>query len=129
MWPKEIQDLLILLKLVHPKASKNAMTVKAFNKAIDKLIIFRKVRIQIKNIMQTACVTTTFFQSDVPLDKLHEKSNRHPYIIAVGDSMENITRYYIDLERHLMPVGNENLSFFNTNSLKFFLLRFLWILG
>lgn len=48
MWPKEVQDLLILLKLVHSKASKNEMSVKAFNKAIDNLIVFRKVRLSIK---------------------------------------------------------------------------------
>lgn len=43
IWPKEIQDLLILLKLVHPKAGRNIMTVLAFTKAMDKLIIFREV--------------------------------------------------------------------------------------
>lgn len=45
-----------------------------------------------------------FFQSDVPLDKLSESSNDHPYIIAVGDTIDDITHYYIELEKHLMPV-------------------------
>lgn len=46
LWPKDIQDILILLKLVHTKATgRNLQSIVGFNKSIDKLIVFREVRI------------------------------------------------------------------------------------
>lgn len=45
LWPQDIQDILILLKLVHSKATgRNLQSILGFNNSIDKLIIFREVR-------------------------------------------------------------------------------------
>lgn len=33
------------------------------------------------------------------------KDNNHPYIIAVGSSIENISYYFIEIEKHLMCVS------------------------
>lgn len=43
-WPKEIQDIMILLKLLPAKNdTKKVATLESFNKACDKLFLFRKV--------------------------------------------------------------------------------------
>lgn len=36
---------------------------------------------------------------------MKEKNNNHPYIIAVGESMDNITQNFIEVEKHLMCVS------------------------
>lgn len=44
IWPADINDLFILLKLIPGKSNgRYALTVQSFNKAIDKLIVFRTV--------------------------------------------------------------------------------------
>lgn len=42
-WSKDIQDVLVLLKLLPPKGKSSTLPFKSFNKAIAKLIVFRKV--------------------------------------------------------------------------------------
>lgn len=37
---------------------------------------------------------------------MKEKENNHPYIIAVGKSMGDISYYFIEIEKHLMCVSN-----------------------
>lgn len=38
------------------------------------------------------------------------KGNDHPYIIAVGASMREISIYYIEVEKHLIPVSDNTRS-------------------
>lgn len=46
MWSQDIQDLLILLKLLPAKSNgRNLLSVQAFNKATEKLFVFRKVHL------------------------------------------------------------------------------------
>lgn len=45
LWPKEFQDLLILLKLTHSSSGRSLVTPLAFNKSLEKLIIFRSVSV------------------------------------------------------------------------------------
>lgn len=43
-WSEDISDLLILLKLNPARANgRNLLTIESFNKAIEKLFVFRKV--------------------------------------------------------------------------------------
>lgn len=37
-----------------------------------------------------------------------ERANDHPYIIAYGLSIEEIVQYYVEIEKHLFPVSDEN---------------------
>lgn len=34
-----------------------------------------------------------------------ENANKHPYIVAYGSSKEDIIAFYIEVERHLIPVS------------------------
>lgn len=54
----------------------------------------------------------------MPPGNLNEKSNNHPYIIACGDTIDNITHYYIELEKHLMSVSCGNILPINTIEFK-----------
>lgn len=48
IWPKEIENILVLLKLFPAKSvGRNTSNILSFNKAVDKLIIFHEVRNQI----------------------------------------------------------------------------------
>lgn len=42
--------------------------------------------------------------------QMEEKQNTHPYIIACGDSVDEITHYFIVLESHLMSVSSYELN-------------------
>lgn len=52
----------------------------------------------------TFCVLH-FPQEETTINALVEKGNNFPYIIAFGESQENITRYFIEIEKHLIDVG------------------------
>lgn len=38
------------------------------------------------------------------MNALQKKDYKHPYVIAVGENEKDISRYYIDVEQHLMDV-------------------------
>lgn len=51
------------------------------------------------------------------------KDNDHPYIIAYGKSMTEIESFYIEVEKHLIPVCtpcNENFVLWLTELIDFF---------
>lgn len=37
-------------------------------------------------------------------NQMMRRENDHPYIVAYGSSRENISRFYIEVEKHLIPV-------------------------
>jgi hypothetical protein len=43
-------------------------------------------------------------QSGTPLDAITVKANNYPYIIACGESVNQISHYYIEIEKHLIRV-------------------------
>lgn len=45
------------------------------------------------------------------MDKLHEKENNYPYIIAYGESREQIAKFFISIEGHLMSVCCDQKNF------------------
>lgn len=54
-----------------------------------------------------------------------DETNNYPYIVAVGDSNKEITHFFIEIEKHLIPVSEKTilkrisifiLFFFNTGS-------------
>lgn len=39
------------------------------------------------------------------MNDLIDRTNNHPYLIAVGDSVKEIIQFYIEVEKHLLPVS------------------------
>lgn len=59
MWTEDIQDLLILLKLLPAKTNgRNLLSVESFNKATEKLFVFRKVRLHLRITCNAKCFLT-----------------------------------------------------------------------
>lgn len=86
------QDILILLKLVSAKANgRNLFSVLSFNKATEKLFVFRKVSTEMFYYNRKMLKITGFFQNFLALTDLPEAKNDHPYIIACGESQNKIS--------------------------------------
>lgn len=47
---------------------------------------------------------TCLFQNDVAINALAKKDNKYPHIIAVGENEKDISRYFINVDRHLIDV-------------------------
>lgn len=39
------------------------------------------------------------------MNELMDSTNNYPYIIAIGDSQNEITEFYIEVEKHLLIVS------------------------
>lgn len=53
----------------------------------------------------------------------------NPYIVAIGETKANIIRFYIEVERHFIPVSkglSESTDSFHTYWIKFHSIRFVW---
>lgn len=83
-WPDQIENILLLLKVLPPNKPSGRGKVKPFLQLIDKMIIF--------NVAGTAP------------EAMIRKANDHPYIIAYGLSMNEILTFYVEIEKHLFPV-------------------------
>lgn len=87
MWSEDIQDLLVLLKLIRPKSNgRNDLPIESFNRAVNKLFVFRK--------------------NGTPIESLVDRKNNFPYIIACGTAENQITHYYIELEKEILNVSD-----------------------
>lgn len=84
-WSAQIENILLLLKVLPPPKPRGRGKLKPFLQLLDKIIVF--------DVVGTA-----------PAAMLR-KSNDHPYIIAYGLSMEEILTYYVEIEKHLFPVS------------------------
>lgn len=42
-----------------------------------------------------------------------KKENDHPYIIALGTSKSEIIKYYIEIEKHVIPVSFKTMKSYN----------------
>lgn len=63
----------------------------------DKHFIFSVINLNFSNVFE-------HLQIGTPPDKMIESDNQHPYIVAYGISKKEIISFYIEAERHLIPV-------------------------
>lgn len=77
---------------------------------VDEVLLFLKVfpsgRTAFVNA-KNAFVKSTDRANEDPKN-LMDKKAKHPYIIAIKSQIDQNAKYYIDIEKHLIPV-----SFFN----------------
>lgn len=85
-WPDEIESILLLLNILPPSKPKGRGKVKPFLQLIDKMIVFHVVGTSPNGMLR--------------------KANDHPYIIAYGLSINEILTFYVEIEKHLFPVGS-----------------------
>lgn len=92
----------MLLLHVFPTRSKGLPLIEA----MKKLIIFRLVSCKGFDFHGFIEKKNRFlFQIGTPPQEMIEKDNTHPYIVAYGTSIKEIISFYIEVERHLIPVS------------------------
>lgn len=112
-WPEDIEDFLALLKLMSATNRTTMAGIVGYNKAVEKLIVFQQVRNNDLVFERVFYFLTITFSLHILLfgkvgtaPKLMVSENRkHPFIIACGQSMNDITHFYFQVEKHLIPVS------------------------
>lgn len=99
LWPTDIEEVLLLQKLFPSMR-------KAFLVAIKNVIVYCPVsKLQQRNSQQLKKNNIYLQLSIQPFDV--KTDMKYPIIIAYGASQDQITRFYIRLEGHLIPVSHE----------------------
>lgn len=84
-WDSDISSFLLLLHLLSPQASGRKKTHKiSISQAVDHLVVFHK-----------ACRSLE--------EHLETEENRQPYILASGSSKEAISRFFIVVDKKIIP--------------------------
>lgn len=112
-WCPEIHEILVLLRLFPDKSvGRNLGTIANFNRAADKLFVFREVY-TLFIYMEFRIINESRIVGRTALNALVNKGSKFPYIIAVGEDKSNISKYYIDFEKHLFDVSSIFTSIFH----------------
>lgn len=111
-WTSDIDPLLVLLKMLPTKAAgkRLALIESSFNKAEQKLIVFRVVRLFCLKLKfkissyRNVYYLLAFTQKNCPISDWEQTDNKFPYILAFGDSKLKLTHFFIDVEREIINV-------------------------
>lgn len=111
-WSQDVAPILAMLKLLPTKPTgKNvALMESLFTKAANKLIVFREVCLIVFNFGNSIVVyyipnwIFASFQTNCALENWEETANHYPYIVAFGETKDNISHFYIEIEREFVDV-------------------------
>lgn len=106
-WPRDIEDFLILLKLL-PMSTKSPKGVQTFDKSVENLIVFQPVSILFFHIsLQNNCQKNSLFNSyyfkfgKPPMTSWTQK-NVSPYIVAYGHTHSEIEYSFVVVQQRNM---------------------------